>query len=175
MAISDKHALLVDGELIDPIHVKVGQHVHTRAGREPIVAITKRQMDGAYHIITPSGLYYVDGVVASTYVSYIPHAAWKVFGDGYITLRFKLGLPIVPEGEAPVALFWAIDLLRAAGIQDATASRFLWPFISLSVMMTELTSALALAATKYAAIGPIGGALAAGLAAVPIMRSASKA
>ena len=173
VAISDKHALLIDGVVTDPTLAKIGQHVNTPSGREAIVAITKRQMDGAYHIITPSGLYYVDGIVASTYVAYIPYAAWRIFGDGYITLRYKLGLPIVPEGEAPVTLFWAIDGLRAAGFADATASRFFWPLISSSVMVTELASALGLAAAKAVA-SPVG-AIAAGLVALPIMRSATKA
>jgi len=171
VAISDKHALLIDGVVTDPTHAKVGQYVNTPAGREVIVSITKRQMDGAYHIITPSGLYYVDGIVASTYVDYIPYAAWRIFGDGYITLRYKLGLPIVPEGEAPVTLFWAIDGLRAAGFADATASRFFWPLISSSVMATELASALGLAAAKAVA-SPVG-AIAAGLAALPVMHSAT--
>ena len=50
----------------------------TPVGPSPIVAIAKETHAGAYHLVTPSGAYYVDGVAASTYVAYIPHAAWKV-------------------------------------------------------------------------------------------------
>ena len=36
----------------------------------------------------------------------------QVFGDGYISLRYKLGLPIVSEGDAPITLFWFLDALQ---------------------------------------------------------------
>ena len=116
---------------------------------------------GAYHLVTPSGAYYVDGVAASTYVAYIPRAAWKVFGDGYIALRYSLGLPIVPEGAAPVTLFWLLDALKAAGVPDAVQSSLFWPLIAGSVVATELAAAVGLAAAKT-------GALTAALVAAPL-------
>ena len=78
VAISDKHFLFVDGVEADPATVKLGQSLATPDGPSPIVAIAKETHAGAYHLVTPSGAYYVDGVAASTYVAYIPHAAWKV-------------------------------------------------------------------------------------------------
>ena len=165
IAISDKHFLLVDGVEADPATVTLGQMLSTTDGPQAITAIAKETHVGAYHLITPSGAYYVDGVAASTYVAYIPHAAWKVFGDGYITLRYKLGLPIVPEGEAPVTLFWLLDALKAAGVPDAIQSSLFWPLIAGSVVATELASAVGMAAAKAV---PSGGALAAALVAAPL-------
>ena len=92
----------------------------TPDGPQAITAIAKETHAGAYHLVTPSGAYYVDGIAASTYVAYIPHAAWKIFGDGYITLRYQLGVPIVPEGRAPVTLFWLLDALKAVSFFYAT-------------------------------------------------------
>ena len=121
-----------------------------------------------------SGAYYVDGVAASTYVAYIPHAAWKVFGDGYITLRYKLGLPIIPEGAAPVTLFWLLDALKAVGVPDAVQSAVFWPLVAGTVVATELACAVGAAAAKV----PLGAALAAAplaLAAAPLaLKMASK-
>ena len=34
-------------------------------------------------------------------------------------LRYKLCLPIVPEGKAPVTLFWLLDALKDVGVTDA--------------------------------------------------------
>ena len=64
----------------------------------------------------------------------------QIFGDGYITLRYKMGLPIVPEGETPVSLFWLLDALVAAGVTDSVQSHLLWPLIAGSVITTELAS-----------------------------------
>jgi len=146
ITISDKHFLLVDGVETDPATVKIGQRLTTVDGPQPITAIAKETHVGAYHLITPSGAYFVDGVAASTYVAYIPHAAWKVFGDGYITLRYMLGLPIVAEGDAPVTLFWLLDALKAAGVPDAVQSSVFWPLIAGSVVATELASAIGMTA-----------------------------
>ena len=148
MAISDKHFLFADGVEADPATVTLGQMLSTTDGLQAITVITKETHVGAYHLITPSGAYYVDGVAASTYVAYIPHTAWKVFGDGYITARYKLGLPLVPEGEAPVRLFWLLDALNAAGVPDAIQSFAFWPLIVGSVIATELASAVGMAAAK---------------------------
>ena len=172
VAISEKHWLFVDGVEADPATVTVGQMLTTPEGAQPVIAVRKERHLGAYHLITPSGAYYVDGVAASTYPAYIPHAAWKLVGDAYVTMRYRLGLPVVPEGEAPVTLFWLLDGLRAAGISDATASTFFWPFIAASVIATEVGSAVTAAAAAKAA--PLG-ALALVLAATPLAHKARAA
>ena len=147
IAISDRHWLFVDGVEADPATVKVGQMLNTAHGPERIRAVVKEPLPGAYHLVTPSGAYYVDGVAASTYAAYIPLAAWKIFGDGYMTLRYRIGIPLMPQGDAPVNLFWFIDTLDAAGISKEVQSAFFWPFIVVSVVVTEIASAVGKAAT----------------------------
>ncbi len=161
IAISDKHWLFVDGVEADPATVKLGQMLSTVAGPQLITAITRETHVGAYHPITPSGAYYVDGIAASTYAAYIPHNAWKVVGDSYVTLRYHIGLPVVPEGAAPVSLFWLLDALTAVGVPDAVQSAALWPLIAGSVMLTELASAIGAAVAS-------SGTLSAAIAAAPL-------
>ena len=167
ISIADKHFLVVNGVEADPATVKLGQFLTTPHGPQAIRAIAKEKKIGAYHLITPSGAYYVDGVAASTYVSYIPHAAWKVCGDGYISLRYKLGLPIVPEGVSPIKLFWILDVLDAIGVSDAVQSSIFWPLIAGSVVATELASAVGIAMVKMTTIGVCTAVLSGIAATVP--------
>lgn len=84
----------------------------------PLSHIAPQQViRGAYHPVTPSGTYYVDGILASTYVSYVPRRVWDVFGNSYIVLRYHLGLPLHADGKDSRAmpLFWMKDALDAAG------------------------------------------------------------
>lgn len=148
IAISDKHWLFIDGVEVDPATARIGQTVSTPSGPQRIISIAKEMHDGAYHPVTASGAYYVDGVAASTYAAYIPRSAWKIFGDGYITLRYRLGLPVVPEGAAAFTLFWLMDTLTAVGVPDSVQSNVFWPLISASVMLTELASATSMAVAK---------------------------
>jgi hypothetical protein len=150
VAIADAHYLFVDGVEADPASVKLGQTLSTPTGPQAVTAITKETHLGAFHPITPSGAYYADGLAASTYVSYIPHSAWKVFGDGYITLRYKLGLPVMPEGAHHITLFWFLDLLRGIGLSDDVAARYAWPLIAGSVATTEIVSSAVMAAGEVA-------------------------
>lgn len=147
IVISDRHYLFVDGVAADPTTVKVGSMLSTPDGQQRVVTVGKEMHAGAYHLVTPSGAYYVDGVAASTYVAYVPHAVWRVAGDGYITLRYHLGLPVVPEGQAQLSLFWLQDLFRAAGVDDDTISAYAWPVVALSAQLTELACAAASAVT----------------------------
>ena len=70
----------------------------------------------------------------------------------------------MPEGEAPVTLFWLLDALKAAGVPDAIQSSLFWPLIAGSVVATELASAVGMAAAKAVPTG----ALAATLMAAPL-------
>ena len=56
----------------DPATVKIGQTLTTVHGPQVVRAIAKETHVGAYHLVTPSGAYYVDGVVASTYIAHVP-------------------------------------------------------------------------------------------------------
>ena len=80
--------LFVNGAEADPATVKPGDLLMTAkgAGRGRSRRATTER--GAYHILVASGSYYVDGVVASTY-SHTPLGVWKVFADGYASLRYK--------------------------------------------------------------------------------------
>ena len=71
--VSASHWIFVDGVETDPAAARVGQHLTSSDGASlPILAISTREEVGAYHLVTPSGSYFVDGVLASTYVSYLP-------------------------------------------------------------------------------------------------------
>jgi len=148
IAISAKHFLFVDGVEVDPATVKPGQTLTTKHGPQVIRSATKETHVGAYHLITPSGAYFVDGIAASTYVAYVPKPVWDIFGNGYASLRYKLGLPIVPEGGAPVSLFWLLDALTAVGVPGAVQKSVFWPLIVVTTAATELAVALGMAAPK---------------------------
>ena len=61
MGISDDHWLYIDGIESDPATAKVGQTVSTPNGPRRITKIEYYRQRGAYHIIVPGGMYYVDG------------------------------------------------------------------------------------------------------------------
>jgi hypothetical protein len=106
--LSPNHWLPINGVPADPATAKVGDTVQvssTGAG-DPIATITKVELGtrgvGAYHLFTPSGQYYVDGVAATTYAYHpIPFWAWTAFGTKYVELRYNLGLPVSPATGAP--------------------------------------------------------------------------
>jgi hypothetical protein len=140
--ISDNHWLMVDRVEADPAMAKVGQRLTTTEGEQTIVSIFKADRAGAYHLVTASGQYYVDGVLASTYVAYIPRSMWSVFGDGYITLRYALGVPLVPDGQSTVPLFWFLDTMKALAIPAPLQVSVFWLPLVASVVLSELVSAL---------------------------------
>jgi len=140
--ISDNHWLLVDGVETDPATAKVGQRLMTPEGEETIVSVSKADRAGAYHLVTASGQYYVDGILASTYVAYIPRAMWSVFGDGYITLRYALGMPLVPDGQSALPLFWFLDAMKGLAIPAALQVSVFWLPLVATVVLSELVSAL---------------------------------
>ena len=140
--ISDNHWLMIDDIETDPTAAKVGQRLTTTEGEQTIVSISKAARAGAYHLVTASGQYYVDGVLASTYVAYVPRKMWSVFGDGYFTLRYALGVPIVPDGQSAVPLFWFLDAMKALAIPAALQVSVFWLPLVASVVLSELASAL---------------------------------
>ena len=91
-------------------------------------------------------LYYVDGVDASTYIAHVPLGVWKVFADGYASLRYKLGAPIAPEGEGILSITWPLAVYAKLGVpSEAVAS--LWPLTTAAAVLTELANTLAAAAS----------------------------
>ena len=137
MAISDRHWLIANGKPTPPPDVAVGDILSTQWGPQAVASIdTDAKEAGLYHVVTPSGRYYVDGVLATTYVDHVPYAVWRVFADGYIHLRYLLGAPIVPDGKGVLPLFAVLDVLP-----DAVASTA-WPLTVLCIMASEIVNKL---------------------------------
>jgi len=153
MAISDRHWLVANGVLTSPDEVKVGDELTTQAGPQAVASVEYKVELGAYHVITPSGFYFVDGVLATTYVDHVPYSVWRVFADGYIHLRYLLGVPIVPEGEGALPLF-AVFQLEALGVPKVLMTAA-WPLTVLAVMGSELVNKL-VSVAPAAALVPTG-------------------
>ena len=115
VAISDDHWLFVNGAEAAPrpsspvIYSRPSKREH-----DPVVRVETTTERGAYHILVASGAYYVDGVAASTYVAHVPLGVWKVFADGYASLRYKMGAPIA-RGSEPRLGHVAARNVRDAG------------------------------------------------------------
>ena len=129
--------LISNGELTPPAKVAIGDVLSTEWGPQAVESIDANSVEtGWYHIITPSGRYFVDGVLATTYVDHVPYAVWRIFADGYIHLRYLLGAPIVPDGKGVLPLFAVLDVLP-----DAVASTA-WPLTVLCIMASEIVNKL---------------------------------
>jgi hypothetical protein len=68
---------------------------------------------GAYHPIVASGLYYADGLAVSDYYSGMPLSAWR-FGRAYAVLRYKIGVPVVGEGQGPISSLAVVKIMPSA-------------------------------------------------------------
>lgn len=120
-----------------------------------MLRVEKRLERGAYHALVPGGAYYVDGVLASTYIAHVPLGAWKTFADGYATLRYKLGVPLTPEGVGPFTITWPLKVYRALGVPPAVVTA-IWPLTTAAAVVAELANTVA---TRAAAAAPTLGAL----------------
>ena len=140
MAISQGHYLYVDGVPRDPASVKLGEMLTTSCcGEQPIERIEHTIEEGKFHLNTDSATYYADGVLASTYVAYVPLNVWKVAGALYPRIRYSLGVPITPEGAegAVLSIFWLVDVYEAVGMPH-WARGLLWPITMSSTLFAEL-------------------------------------
>ena len=113
--------------------------------------VAKATEQGAYHIMVASGTYYVDGVLASTYIAHVPLGVWKVFADGYASLRYKMGMPIAPEGQGFLSITWPLAVYDKLGLSSETALTTLWPLTTAAAVLTELANTLAAPALLIAA------------------------
>jgi len=138
MAITQGHYLFVNGVERDPASVKVGELLKTRCcGEQPIERIEHTAEEGLFHITTDSTTYYADGVLSSTYVAYVPLNVWKVAGGLYPRVRYTIGLPITPEGEGVLSIFWLLDVYEAVGMPSFLRG-LLWPLTMASTLFAEL-------------------------------------
>ena len=165
MAIADQHWMYLNGIEADPATAKVGDTVSTPDGPRKIRSIKYRRELGAYHIVVPSSMYYVDGMLASTYFAgfNMTKQIW-----GYVELstkiRYNIGIPILPQGECPVSYTWLPVAIRALGafLPAIVTSSAPWSIVhgvsaGLCGFYTELLCATAVTATRkpYAAVSTI--------------------
>ena len=143
VAISDDHWLFVNGVEADPATVKLGDRLTAASGaQEAVVRIERVAERGAYHILVASGAYYVDGVAASTYIAHVPLGVWKVFADGYASLRYRMGVPIAPEGHGYLSITWPLAVYGKLGVPTETALHALWPLTTAAAVLTELANTM---------------------------------
>jgi subtilisin family serine protease len=156
MRISLLHWLVCNGRMCDPALVAVGDELSTPYGTARVLGVSRVLLPGAYHITTPSGTYFIDGHLATTYMAVVPFWAWRLFGDGYVCLRGLIGLPVTPEGEGPLSIFWPYALWQLLGVPEAAVPH-LWPLTMGGTLLAELLN------TAHAHAGPLLLALVAGV------------
>jgi hypothetical protein len=156
LAIAPRHWMWVNGADADPASVRAGDVLRTAEGDEDVVAnVALETRRGAYHPMVPSGAYFVDGLRASTYVADVPRWAFSLFADRYVAWRHRMGVPVTPEGEGPLATFWPQRLYGAAGISPDAASAWLWPLTVAGIAASEaLNAPLAYASARWGAAAP---------------------
>jgi len=120
------------------VTVEVGELLTTRCcGDQPIERIEHTSEEGLFHITTDSTTYFADGVLSSTYVAYVPLNVWKVAGGLYPRVRYTLGVPITPEGEGVLSIFWMLHLYEAIAMPHLLRG-LLWPLTMASTLFAEL-------------------------------------
>jgi len=123
LRISELHWLYANTVLTDPAKVSIGDTLTTSWGEEQVVSIVKRRALGAYHFIVPSGAYYVDDVLASTYDAHTPQWMWFQVVQRYVTLRYSVGLPVLPSGSDQfLDPLWAYNALDSCGMPSEAAA-----------------------------------------------------
>ena len=145
MAISQGHYLYVDGVEREPASVQVGEMLTTSCcGEQAVEKIEKTTEEGKFHLTTDSTSYYANGVLASTYVAYVPLNVWKMAGGIYPRIRYSLGVPITPEGAegSMLSIFWLVDIYDAIGLAESARS-VLWPATMCSTLFAELANTAA--------------------------------
>jgi hypothetical protein len=175
MALSARHRLVVNGELTNAIDVKPGDVLtmsvpsSSGSGSGPVsvdrVHLVVEQ--GLYHPITPSGYYFVDGLLASSQYSYLQSGdqrdrfLWRFFFEKYAHWRYLAGVPVVPEGEGFFSSVWIFALLKGLGL-SGEAITLLTPLTAPCVFLSEMANKLILGAAQalggeQAGRAPLGG------------------
>ena len=80
----------------------------------------------------------------------MPLGVWKVFADGYASLRYKMGAPIAPEGEGYFSITWPLAVYDTLGVPTEAALTTLWPLTTAAAVLTELANTLAMPALLIA-------------------------
>jgi len=69
----------------------------------------------------------------------VPLNVWKVAGGLYPRVRYTLGVPITPEGEGMLSIFWLLDVYEAVGMPSFLRG-LLWPLTMTSTLAAELVN-----------------------------------
>jgi hypothetical protein len=157
MSISEMHWLPINGAEASPATVKPGDLLSTPNGPQTVTNVETRTERGAYHILVASGSYYVDGIAASTYLAYVPHGLWKTFADGYSSLRYRLGVPLTPEGKGHYSFTWPLAVYEKLGMPAGVVSA-LSPFTTMLVVLTEVVNSLVVHTAPKVAIATLAAA-----------------
>jgi len=140
MAITKGHYLFVNGVERDPATVKEGEMLTTSCcGEQPIERIEHTSEEGMFHINTDSMTYFANGVLSSTYVAFVPLNVWKVAGALYPRIRYTIGVPITPEGQGVLSIFWLLNIYEAVGLPHLVRG-ILWPVTMTSTLFAEVVN-----------------------------------
>ena len=135
--ISPAHHLFVNGVEADPATVNVSDVLSTTHGPEPVLTISESTEYGAYHLLTPSGTYFVDNVVSTSYMGDVPRPVWSLL-EKYAHLRYLLGVPVAPntaeDGTFPLDALYQVY----HGKVPAAVESLLLPAFVLSGLVIEL-------------------------------------
>lgn len=144
VTISAGHYLVANGVEADPAAVRVGDTLTTTSGPEPVLRVGRTTAGGAFHLLTPSGTYYADGVLCTTFIAEVPRSVWTVL-EQYAYLRFLAGVPVAPESadDGTVALDALYQLYH--GKVPAAVEAALVPVFVLSGLLIELYNLAVLA------------------------------
>jgi len=153
-AFSSNHYIFVDGIEKAGGDVRVGDRIMTIAGERAVEKVEHVVEAGLYDFFVPSGAYYIDGVMMSTYHDNlgIPLSVWGYYPLGYCVLRYQLGLPVVGDGQGLFSCQWPVHLLVAMGVPGEwvhTLRVLTCPIIMVSEVVN---SALTLAMVKLGGV-----------------------
>lgn len=156
MSVSPGHYMFVNGVKRDPDTVAVGDEVSTPWGSERVSEVARSELRGAYHLVTPSGSYFADGILVTDYVAELPTWVWQLIKLLYLTPRFHLGVPPTPQGEGSPT-FWLGDTLDALGVDMSIRRKWLWPLTLPIMVVTEAVASTLRSVASSAISAPMGG------------------
>jgi len=142
--ISHVHHIFVgrDGGVAIPAqNVTVGDVLNTIEGSRIVTNVRNVRDSGMYAIILKGGEYYLDGVKTSAFVDFgLSKAVWAYYPEGYILMRYELGLPWCGLGCGVIDIAWLRT--RLAARLDASVFEAVSPFLLPVEICAEITNAV---------------------------------
>ena len=140
LAISDDH-WLVNGAEADPATVKPGDLLNTINNvHDPVVRIETAPSAALSTSLSPRALTTSTASLPLPTLR-VPLGIWKIFADGYASLRYEMGMPITPEGKGYFSITWPLAAYDKLGVPPDAATTFLWPLTAVAAALTELVNA----------------------------------